>query len=363
MSDKISEKELLYDPMFAKKPSNGWEDSEKGGIFGKAIVKKTIFILFLIVAIGSSLYFSFNALGKEKYSYTENETGYELSEFNGGEKDIILDVEFVQNENGKSDLSKPVTSVRNYAITCNEFIEMIYIGKDVRTLENNCFYYCTNLKAILVDPANEYFTSLDGVLYNKDMTEIIIHPIKNNEYRASLSMGIKAPSDKTECNTYLTAFGEMFGHDEEKRSDAVKSAIETVGANYVIPETVTKIADFCFNYCDKLVYIKIPDSVTEFGQMAFFKCASLESIYIPDNIISIGADALSYCEKLNYIFVPASVKTIGHHAFFGDLGCDKIYMGAKDDSEIKIGEGWLPKKSVKTLKNVEVVYGQTRRVN
>lgn len=363
MSGKISEKELLYDPMFAKKPFNGWEDSEKGGVFGKAIFKKTLFILFLLLAIGASLFFSFKSLGKEKYSYTANDAGYELSEFNGGEKDKILDVEYVQDENGNADASKPVTSVRNYAVCCNEYIEMIYIGKDVRNLEYNCFYYCTNLKAVLVDPANENYTSVDGVLYNNEMTEIIIHPIKNNEYRASLSMSIKAPESKNDCAAYLTAFGEMFGYDEEKRSDIIKNAIETIGANFVIPESVTKIADFCFNYCDKLVYVKIPEGVTEFGQMAFFKCASLESIYIPDGVVSIGADALSYCEKLNYIFVPESVKTIGHHAFYGDLGCDKIYLGAADKDAVKTGEGWLPKVSTKSMKNVEAVYGQTRRAN
>lgn len=356
MSDKISDRDLLYDPMFMRKPPEGWEDSEKGGIFGKAITKKIIFVVFLVIAISSSLLLSFNALGKEKYSYEETESGVMLSEFNGGENDRVLDVELKVGED-----NRPVTSVREYAVCCNEYLDFIFIGKDVKELQYNCFYYCTNLMAVIVDPENENFRSVDGVLYNRDMTEIIIHPIRNNEYRAALSSGISAPMTQSECDRFRSDFESKFGADDENRTESAVKLIESGGGTYSIAKTVTRIAPFCFNYCDKLTEITIPDGVTEIGQMGFFKCTSLESVVLPDGLEKIGSDGLSYCEKLDYIYVPASVKEIGHHAFYGCLGCDKICLGAGSEKDVKTGEGWLPKKSERSMKNVEAVYGQERR--
>jgi len=361
MDNKVSETEILYDPMFAKKPPEGWEDSERGGIFGKAVFKKTVFICFLILAIGMSLLLSFRALGKEKYSYKEKENGLMLSEFNGDEKDRVLSVDYSVNKDGTADRSRTVTQVRNYAVCCNEYIEFIIIGRDVTLLEDNCFYYCTNLKAIIVDRDNASYTSVDGVLYNKDMTSIILHPIKNNEYRAALATGLTAPLTENDCYSFIKEFAEVFDEDEENRPDEINAALDETGAYYEIPSSVKSIAPFCFNYCDKLKEVTIPDGVTSIGQMAFFKCTALESISLPDGLEQIGADALSYCESITYIYVPATVKTIGHHAFYGCSGIDSISMGIEDKNEVKTGESWIPKKSSKSLKNVEVLYGQERR--
>lgn len=353
-NEKIENELLLYDPMFAKKPPEGWEDSEKGGIFGKAATKKAIFIVFLLLAIGGSLFFSFRSLSKDKYSYKKTDSGYQLSEFNGGENDRILFVEHVLGEDGTENPDMPVVSVRNYAVCCNEYLDFIIIGRDVAELEYNCFYYCTNLKAVLVDENNPSYTSVDGVLYNKDMTEIIIHPIKNREYRAALSRGITPPSDAGDCARFTSEAGRLSADEINKAEKTDECSV------YEIPATVTDIAPFCFNYCDDLTFVKLPEGLKTLGQMAFFKCASLESIYLPDGLESIGADGLSYCEKLDYIFVPASVKTIGHHAFYGCLGVDAVYLGAQKN-EVKTGESWLPKQGVRTMKNVEAVFGAERR--
>ncbi len=361
MQDNVGQEVLLYDPVFAKKPPEGWEDSEKGGFFGKAATKKAIFIIFLVLAISVSLFLSFRSLSKKKYSYDSVESGYRLSEFNGTDSDRILRIGAVVNEDGAADPEKPVTAVRNYAVCCNETLEFIFIGKNVTELEYNCFYYCTRLKAVFVDEENPVYTSVNGVLYRKDMTEIILHPIKNCEYRAALSLGLTAPANEAACEAFIKEMDKLFPADGEITSEAAQKAMADTGAVYSVPETVTDIAPFCFNYCDKLTKIEIPEGLRTIGQMSFFKCKSLESIYLPDGLESIGADGLSYCEKLDYIFVPASVKTIGHHAFYGCLGVDAIYLGAADKNGVETGESWLPKQSVRSLKNVDAVFGAERR--
>lgn len=358
-----SNTKLLYDPIFAQKPPGGWEGSKKGGFFGKPSTKKALFILILSVAIGLSLFLSFKSLSKKKYAYDTVDSGCRLSEYNGSKTDNILKVDYLINEDGSVDNSVPVTAVRNYAITCNEFLDFIFIGKDVTDLEYNCFYYCSNLKAIFVDEANPEYTAVDGVLYKKDMTEIILCPIKNSEYRTAIAMGVKAPTDEDSCKEFLEASKDFFPPLEEDMSEEVKNALAKSGALYTISDTVKRIAPFCFSYCDRLTKIDVPDGIKTIGQMSFFKCKALESIYLPDGLESIGSDGMSYCESISYIYVPATVKTIGHHAFFGCMGVDKIYLGAPDKDSVETGEGWLPKQSTRSLKSVEVVYGAEREAN
>ena len=361
MNGPIEKEQLLYDPIFAKKPPEGWEDSEKGGFFGKAVTKKAIFIIFLVLAISLSLFLSFRSLSKKTYSYDSVESGYRLSEFNGTDRDTILRIDFVIGEDGAAAPDQPVTAVRNYAVCCNETLDFIFIGKNVTDLEYNCFYYCTNLKAVFVDAENPVYTSVDGVLYRRDMTQIILHPIKNCEYRAALALGLTAPADEAACAAFLQQMQKLFPADEEQLSEEAKKAMADTGAVYSVPDTVTDIAPFCFNYCDKLTEIDLPAGLKTVGQMSFFKCKSLVSIDLPDGLESIGPDGFSYCETLDYIFVPASVKTIGHHAFFGCLGVDAVYRGAADKNVVETGESWLPKQSTRSLKNVEAVYGAERR--
>ena len=51
----------------------------------------------------------------------------------------------------------------------------LHIPKSVTKI-NGSFYNCSRLESITVDPENEYFTSIDGVLLNKKATKILVYP-------------------------------------------------------------------------------------------------------------------------------------------------------------------------------------------
>lgn len=350
---RISETELLYDPLFAHKP-----DVEMKG--KNNTVFKALFIITITIFVGISLYFSFTSISSDVYTYKENDTGYQLYQFVGKEDNLTLHIDYVRDEEGNTDTSKPVTAVRRFSMSCNEYVRFIFIGKDVAELEPHCFYYTKNLMAVIVDPGNPNFTSVDGVLYSKDMTEIILHPMRNHQYRTALAAGIAAPEDEDGADTFLHKFEKKFGDETKEEPEEYEKQFSEY-AYYEIPDTVTKIEDSCFSDCEALTHVRIPSSVTEIGSLAFFKCKGFETITIPDGVKSIGSDGFSYCEKVSYIYVPESVEFIGHHAFYGDLGCEKIYLGVKDEDSVETGEHWLPKQNPRSLKDVEAVYGQERR--
>ena len=130
----ISKTELLYDPLFDKKP-----DLKMKG--RKNIIFKTLFIIVIAIFVGLSLFFSFNSISSDKYTYKETDNGYTLYQFVGKEDDITLHIDYVRNEMGAVDITKPVTEVREFSMSCNEYVRFIFIGKDVSELQMHCFYY------------------------------------------------------------------------------------------------------------------------------------------------------------------------------------------------------------------------------
>ena len=161
-----------------------------------------------------------------------------------------------------------VTNIGDYAFSYCESLTSVTIPNSVTSICSDAFFDCTSLKSIEVSDNNKNYSSVDGVLFNKDKTELI-----------------KYPSSKTD-NTYE------------------------------IPDSVTSIGAYAFQDCSRLTSVTIPNSVTSIGYGAFLGCSSLTSVTIPDSVISIGDYAFSYCESLTSVTIPNSVTGIGSNAFY-----------------------------------------------
>ena len=82
-----------------------------------------------------------------------------------------------------------------------------------------------------------------------------------------------------------------------------------------IPDSVTSIGDYSFNYCNSLNTITIPDSVTSIGNYSFNNCNSLNTITIPDSVTSIGTFAFFYCTNLEEVTLSDNITSIGEYSF------------------------------------------------
>ena len=89
--------------------------------------------------------------------------------------------------------------------------------------------------------------------------------------------------------------GLVFSEDKKTLKKCTNKKI----AEVVIPDSVTKIGDGAFQYCESLTSVVIPDSVTEIGEEAFEGCTSLTSVVIPDSVTEIGEEAFegAGCEE------------------------------------------------------------------
>lgn len=190
----------------------------------------------------------------------------------------IMDYAFYGCEN-LIDVTIPgsVTSIGEYAFYTCDSLSNVTIPDGVIRLEWESFGYCENLTGISipasvtgdvksairdcenlthidVDENNLNYSSVDGVLFNKDKTTLIRYPAG--------------------------------------KSDTI----------YYIPDGVTSIEKNAFERCRNLMSIVIPDGVTIIDENAFWDCEGLTNIRIPASVTIIAEDAFSGCGNLIDVF-------------------------------------------------------------
>lgn len=204
-----------------------------------------------------------------------------------------------------------VTSIGDFAFEDCEGLTSITIPASVTEIGGGAFSGCNGLVSINVSKDNQYYSSIDGILYDKDQKTLI-----------------QCPSTKAEVSisdSVQTIGHGAFGNCSSLTSVAIPDNVTSIeyGAfsdcynleSITIPDSVKSIENSTFSGCNNLTSIKIPDGVTRIGDSAFSYCLSLTSIAIPDSVTSIGSSAFSCCSNLTSITIPDSVISIGWSAF------------------------------------------------
>lgn len=154
------------------------------------------------------------------------------------------------------------------------------------------FSGCSSLTSINVEKDNKYFSSQDGILFNKDKSKLLCYPCGKKEELYTIPDSV--------INIESDAFRECYNLTSIK-----------------IPRSVTSIGDGSFFDCRALKSITIPSSVTDIGSTAFMNCIELKSITIPNSIINIKSYLFSRCINLTSITIPDSITSIEESAFSG----------------------------------------------
>ena len=357
--------------------------------FTNFTLKKIVFTVLILIAVGLSMYFSVRVVSRVPFEYNQVEDGtYEFVKFNNtgyiSHLDIDYAVEIVYDENNpdaatnftlQKDESKPISKIPQFCFNCDEKLETVYIGKDVKEIDGKAFFTCRTLKQFIVDEENEYYSDIDGVLYNKDKTEIICYPMNHPQY-----------------------LREKFGYNDTIWADnennlEFRARYEADILTYVLPSTVETIGELAF-YDLPLAALYLPEglkrietmaitknwwmtdiysyesSTAEEGETGYSAISKLSGVYksLPDGLEYIGSDAMSYNRVCQYLRIPSSVKYIGHHAFWdcvekidGNLSGYKVInisMTEEEFDAIEIGNNWLPQYDNGLLdKKVELVFG------
>ena len=192
-------------------------------------------------------------------------------------------------------LPNTVTSIGFWAFNKCTGLNNITLGNSLSSI-NGAFGQCSGVTNFSVQADNNNFVAIDGVLYNKDITSIVLYP-------QGKSGNFIMPSSIV--NMVHGAFYNCSG----------------LTGSLTIPNDVTSISSNDFYGCSGLTSIIIPNSVTTIGSWAFTYCSSLTSIIIPNTVTSIGSSAFRDCTNLTSVYIGNSVSSIGDVAF---MNCTKI---------------------------------------
>jgi hypothetical protein len=132
-------------------------------------------------------------------------------------------------------LSDGVTSIGTNAFAYCVSLTNVTIPNSVTNIGLAAFAGCSNLIAFTVDPLNHSFSSVNGVLFDKNQTLLIQCP----------------PG--------------------------------AIAGSYSIPHTVVSLADYAFMYCMALTEVTIPRSVASIGNYAFYSCTNLTNVFFLGN--------------------------------------------------------------------------------
>jgi hypothetical protein len=155
----------------------------------------------------------------------------------------------------------------------------ITIPASTTNIGQNAIFFCPSLTAITVAAQNAFFSSVNGVLFDKSQTTLLQYP-------------------------------------------------EGLNGSYTIPASVTSIGLNGFAWCASLTSVTIPASVTSIGDSAFQYCTSLTNASIANGVTSIGYEAFFECFSLTGLTIPGSVTNIGVGAFASCLGLTAFTVDA-----------------------------------
>lgn len=236
----------------------------------------------------------------------------------------------------------------------------IALPASVTAIGNQAFMACVKLMAINVDAANPAYSSVAGILFNKDLTRFIQFPggqggsvvVSNGvtsignwafAYCAGIT-NIAIPASATnmgfEAFKYCTrletigvdtnnpAYGSLDGVLFDQSGAILIQYPEGKTGAYTIPSGITSIANEAFYYCTNLTGVVIPTGVTSIGNYAFYDCKKLATATFPASLTYLGDSAFYNCPGLtSAITLGDSLSYLGDFAFGYCSGLTSVAVG------------------------------------
>ena len=190
-------------------------------------------------------------------------------------------------------LPASLKSIDRYAFNYCLKIEEITIPAQVEFVGYGAFCVTPALESIAVNPANPYYQSADGILFNKDLTVLIACPggFSGGEYRIPESVATIFPRAFSYCDG-LT--------------------------NVIIPDSVTEIGFAAFSGCFYLTNVELSASIKTISDYLFEACFSLNATGLLENIEEVGKYGFERCLFDENLTIPSNIKRIGSCAFAGN---------------------------------------------
>jgi len=186
--------------------------------------------------------------------------------------EAIAERAFYDCSNLKSiSIPSTVKTINAYAFFGCDKLTSVTLPTSLKTLKASAFNNCENLKKVAISTANKTYCAIDGILFSKATTSLMLYP------NGRTDKTYKVPSN------VLTIATNAFGYSENLE-------------NVYIPASVTKIGSYAFTDCENLSYAKISNKSTSIGTGAFYGCDDLTIDCIKNSTAQkyANANSISY---------------------------------------------------------------------
>ena len=194
-------------------------------------------------------------------------------------------------------------------------------------------FYGTIYEVILKDGNRMYFgrkndseVRMGDWSYFYDGSEYEYEKYAEYDYKGHLVIPEKITlegKEYTVTELYGMSLGSFYDQEYENPNTTLLSV--------VIPNTIKKMTNGCFEACTALKSVKFEKGspIKELVGDCFMGCSSLEEVVLPDNLSSIGDEwgsTFAFCTSLKTINLPKSVTKIKDGAFWGCTALENINL-------------------------------------
>lgn len=216
----------------------------------------------------------------------------------------------------------------------NTFIEQVILPESLERLGGDCFYYCKNLKKVNIPRQ--------------------VRIMGNNPFAGCPQLTIYNYSD-----SFLLQDGVLYNKD---KTNLIHYTISKTDKEFVVPDGVTCLGKHCFYACDALQKIVIPQSVIKFENNPFSGCTHLsvenhspyyivekgviynkfkttlvscltasqiECLRVPESVTLISRNSFWNCKGVKNIIITKNVNRIGYNPF---AGCENLLIKSENDN-------------------------------
>jgi hypothetical protein len=198
-------------------------------------------------------------------------------------------------------LPNSVTFISGDAFAECSGLTNITIGTGVTNIQNQAFFSCPNVLAISVAAGNPAFTSTNGVLFNKNLTELYLYPAGTSTTAYAVP------------NTVTNIFDDAFMNAYYLSAVTLDTNLQTIGGS-------------AFQFCFSLTSIMIPNSVTNLEFTAFYDDFSLTNVVIGSGVTTIGFDTFLNCPNLAGVYFASNAPAMNSDVFDNDTIATAYYL-------------------------------------
>lgn len=202
-----------------------------------------------------------------------------------------------------------ITSNKNIGAIYNLCAEVLYVDFNATMTFTN--WSNINIKKVEVSDSNVFYTSKDGILYDKTGTILVKCPVNYYKDEVVIPEGVKKIAETAfmSCHIKSVKFPDSLDLIED-RAFFCCDELESIDFGNSIFSIGGMYSDSVFSYCKSLKQITLPSQIKDIGERAFINCVNLSSVTLNEGLLFIGESAFSKNKALTEISIPATVQKL-----------------------------------------------------